>query len=219
MKNLTVGVLTGRAYPVIDLPGFCPHTILDIGANVGAAAVYFHLHYPDAQVICYEPSHQNIEYLVANTESIKNIHINPYGLYDKTMTVPLFDGKDTCAQRSIVRNNETHGNSESIQLVSVSEEIKRLQHDTLSIIKIDTEGCEIPILSEISKYLDTVNLIYLEYHSEMDRLEIDRLISSKFYLMDSRANNIHRGALLYVSKSLTSAYLGLVQMEIPRPTF
>jgi hypothetical protein len=52
-----------------------------------------------------------------------------------------------------------------------------------NILKVDTEGCEIAI---ITKYLETHPkpfLIQYEYHSERDRLTLDRLLFNNSYIL------------------------------------
>ncbi len=219
VKNLITGIINGGAYPIVELPGYRPETIIDIGANIGAAAVYFYLHCPEAYIHCYEPSHHNLVYLSKNTERIETIERHPYGLYDKTLTVPLYTGKDTSAQNSVIQSAETTRLHEPVRLVSISEEIEALGIHRISMIKIDTEGCEIPILQGLLPYFNRIDWIYLEYHSETDRLEIDNILSEAFFLLFSKAAKIHRGSNLYVSKRLTRHYPQLQAAALSRPSF
>src|SRR4051812_29879707 len=49
MRNVVLGIFQGNEYPLVRLPGYEPSTILDVGANVGATALYFHHAYPRAK--------------------------------------------------------------------------------------------------------------------------------------------------------------------------
>jgi predicted O-methyltransferase YrrM len=40
--------------------------IVDVGANIGAASIYFHRAFPDARIVAVEPDRQNFELPVAN---------------------------------------------------------------------------------------------------------------------------------------------------------
>jgi len=75
-------------------------------------------------------------------------------------------------------------------------------------LKLDTEGCEVFILNKFLLELANVDvdLIYVEYHSEEDRLEIDGMISERFILFYSQANQLHRGTKGFIPKSLISKY-------------
>lgn len=213
MRNLVLGVLKGRAYPVLNLPGYSPRVILDVGANVGAAAMYFHLHFPEATIHCYEPSGRNIPYLMHNTRDLGKVHVHPYGLFREAVLLPLFRGRDTPAQDSVGRSPEAGVEIERVRLEKAADEVGRAGVRSVSILKIDTEGCEIPILADLLRALDRIDLIYAEYHSETDRLEMDRMLAGTHYLVSARAEQIHRGTNLYASKELSRVF-GLAGGEI-----
>ena len=203
MKNIIVAAFKGHDYPIINLPNYSTKTIVDVGANVGATAIYFHSRFPDSEIFCYEPSLKNYRYLQKNTKDFNNIKTFQYGLYNETKQCQLFYGKDQSAQDSIIISNETRGESEIVNLVKASEEITNKGIREISILKIDTEGCEIPVLEELLILGNTdIGIIYNEYHSEEDRLALDRLLSPDFMLFYSSANSIHRGTNGYISKNV-----------------
>ena len=203
MKNVIIGIFKGNDYPILRLPNYTPKRIIDVGANIGATAIYFLSHFPNAEIFCYEPSLRNYMYLQKNTKHFSNIKNFQYGLNNESIQIELFHGKDQPAQDSIIMSKETAENSEVVNLVKASEEIAKKGIKEISILKIDTEGCEVPILSEF-QLLENANIdmIYIEYHSEDDRLTIDRLLSSDFLLFHSSANAVHRGTNGYISKDL-----------------
>ena len=45
-------------------------------------------------------------------------------------------------------------------------------------MKIDTEGCEVPIIKTLSNYYETLSVIYLEYHSVSDKKALLRLLEN-----------------------------------------
>lgn len=208
MKNIVLAIFQGKDYPIIRLPKFIPDVIVDVGANVGATALYFHASFPEAQIFCYEPSPRNFNYLKENTKYFNNIKTLPYGLYNKSCDRLIYFGKDQSAQDSIIKNNGVTENCELVKLVKVSEEIVKRKISRISILKLDTEGCEVSILNEF--FLESANvdidLIYVEYHSEEDRLEIDGMVSERFILFYSQTNQLHRGTKGFISKALISKY-------------
>jgi len=208
LKNLVLAIFRGKDYPIFRLPDFSPKIIIDVGANVGATALYFHASFPGAYIYCYEPSSRNYIYLKENTKYFGNIKTFPYGLYNRPCQRLIYFGKDQSAQDSIVKNNETSEKGEMIQLVKASEEIVKRKINQISILKLDTEGCEVSILNEFLLELSNVDIdmIYVEYHSEEDRLEIDKMISERFILFYSQAKQMHRGTKGFISKALISKY-------------
>ena len=68
-------------------------------------------------------------YLQRNVNHFSNVFIYPFGLYD-----------DYCAKDLFFRRPST--------------EFARLGIDHISILKIDTEGAEVPILKDLSEWPD-----------------------------------------------------------------
>ena len=52
-----------------------PHVILDLGSNVGVAAMYFAIMFPNASIFCFEPDPDNFLKLKKNTEQFDSVHI------------------------------------------------------------------------------------------------------------------------------------------------
>jgi methyltransferase FkbM-like protein len=70
------------------------------------------------------------------------------------------------------------------------------------IVKIDTEGSEIDILSGMTS-LD-FDVIMLEYHSEANRRKADELLED-FLLVGGEIRSLHRGTLKYFHRRLVKA--------------
>jgi FkbM family methyltransferase len=212
-RDHMMAIFGGREYPLLEIPDFVPHNIVDIGANVGATVVYFASNYPDASVFCYEPSPANFDFLVKNVAGFSNVFPFNYGLFDRDLKVPLYQGSSQCLQHSIYRSVETGNGYEVAELRPASNEL--IARDiTPSILKIDTEGCELPILKDIADCLPRVDVIYIEYHSERDRLAIDRLLEQHFSLAHANATLIHRGSNVYISNRLLELHPWLGEWEI-----
>jgi len=76
----------------------------------------------------------------------------------------------------------------------------------ISILKIDTEGCEVPILTELLPAVPSIDFMYCEYHSEADRRTIDDLVKERFILGGAKADKPHQGMSIYWSRSLVQRY-------------
>ena len=213
MRGYTADVLTGKAYPLPKLPGYQASLVLDVGAGVGAAALYFHSRFPNAAVHCYEPFTANFELLSGNVADFPAITTHHYGLYDKTAAVPIYAGKVHNYQASIFQSAETGDSSETIKLEKTADEIRRLGTGTISVLKVDTEGCEIPIVTEALATAENIDFIFVEYHSEENRLALDRLLSQRFLLHAATAKHVHRGENGYISRALLERFPGVRMAE------
>lgn len=205
-------ILSGRDYPLLDAP-FEPDCIVDVGANVGATALFFAARYPSADIYSFEASPSNFEYLRHNTEAFATIHAFDFGLFDEDGEARLYLGASQCLQNSIHPSIEVREDFETIRLRKASAALSGVLQGRC-ILKIDTEGCETQILHDLGALLGAVDLLYLEYHSERDRRSIDRLLSPQFKLWHSHSEMVHRGNLAYVSERLLAEVPGLEQWEV-----
>lgn len=165
--------------------------ILDIGANVGAFALWATMRWPNASIFCYEPSKENFEFLSKNIRGIPNIHINNFAVGNSEHT-KLFKGKNNCGESSFFQIGEQAVASE--QVITKSPEVLP---KNANILKVDTEGCELEILNPLIKGGHLPDVIMCEYHSEKDRREIDSLLSN-YMLVGSWANRAQRGIVKYI---------------------
>ncbi|MDX2242203.1 MAG: FkbM family methyltransferase [Leptolyngbyaceae cyanobacterium bins.302] len=208
-------VLNGQEYPLFELPNYLATTIVDIGAHMGAASLFFREHFPKATIYAFEPSATNFHYLAGNVANFSTIHPHPYGLFREDRTEKLYVGHCQTMQNSILPSVETSDEFEEISLKQASCVLKSLEVDTISILKVDTEGCEVDILRDLADWFPKIDFIYLEYHSESDRLEIEQLLHPLFCLAASHSNFPHRGSNAYVSKRIIMTYpqLGCLAIE------
>jgi hypothetical protein len=85
----------------------------------------------------------------------------------------------------------------------------------IDVIKIDTEGCELPILHCLADRATKAKLVYLEYHSDDDRRRIDSWLEPTHVLASAKASQPHRGDVCYVSRF--TDYAGKLAKAIIEP--
>jgi FkbM family methyltransferase len=213
LEAIVLKVLGGQEYPTLRLPGWSPVTIIDIGANVGASALFFALSYPEARVRCWEPSPSTARYLEANTAWLPQVEIETTGLFDSEAELRLYRGTAQCAQASVAVSVETREDAyETIRLEPARRAIGVIEGP--AILKIDTEGCEVPVLTDLGDRLDAFDVVYLEYHSERDRRALDAILGERFSLWRSSAHAVHRGTAAYLNERMLQVWPRLGALEI-----
>ena len=203
MKSVLSNVFKGHEYPQVLPKSFRPSLIVDVGGNVGAAAIWFHVNYPDAQIISFEPSTSLFEYLSSNTADYSQISVNNLGLADHDGQIDLHTSNISVAQNSLAKHPTANGAVESVKICRASTAFESLEIEKVSILKIDTEGCEVPILRDLGDRLDDVDAVYVEYHSEQDRRDIDGMMSKCFYLIHASVHHPNLGTMVFFSKRAT----------------
>ena len=79
--------------------------------------------------------------------------------------------------------------------------------DRIDILKLDTEGCEVPILRSLQKHLPEIKLVYVEYHSDRDRRLIDCLLAKTHVLWRGHVPLAYRGEFCYLNRKLIPSEL------------
>jgi FkbM family methyltransferase len=194
-------IFAGITYPLVPFVS-CVKTIFDIGANVGAASVYFATAYPDAQIYAFEPGSIPLELLKTNMEPMGRVTVLPFGLYSNEKRLPLFQGKNDSVESSVCLTARTVCQGEETRLVCTSQFLSERGIEGIDILKIDTEGCEVPILQSLGRYLPEVKVLYIEYHSERDRRIIDGMLAETHVLWKGQVRFAYRGEFCYLRRDL-----------------
>lgn len=146
------------AYP------FTAKTILDLGANIGLAAIYFKHHFPEALLVAVEPERSNFEILSGNLSSYTNVRLYRKGIAS-TSKSKLFL-KDPAAEKwGFATTDLPADNSVEIEPVTMEELLKANDIEELDILKIDIEGAERDLFSFNFEYwLPRTRMIIIELH-------------------------------------------------------
>ena len=142
--------------------------IIDCGANIGFATLFFKKLYPNAKVICFEANPYAFELLKLNAEqnNFTNMELYNEALSDKEGDISFFIGHKETLHGSL---SSERGGEEKIncKAVLLSNYIK--QYDKIDFIKIDVEGAEWLILDDLvtTGAIKKVNQFIIEYHHKM----------------------------------------------------
>lgn len=209
-------ILAGRTYRIVPCARDVK-VIVDIGANLGATSVFLSLHYPNARIFSLEPQAFPFEILTRNTSFYPNISVFKTGLFNSNRECPLYLSHVDSSTASIGRSWLNGQKTEMITLRDAAEWFQEHQITEIDILKIDTEGCEIPILSRLAPFIPKIQVIYVEYHSDADRRALDDLIGDTHVLYSAMADKPHVGELIYVRADLSTTTLDLHKHRIELP--
>lgn len=176
---------------------FMNPTILDIGANIGAFALWAQHRFPGAKIHCYEPHPESFKLLETNTAYIKpNLHNYAVGL-NVGMKV-LYAGKNNSGEASL---KEGCRGVDLLRGVHVEVRHPEVLPEA-DILKMDTEGCEVEILTELLNRGRKFKAVLFEYHNEDDRANLDGMLKADYFLVGAEVHNVGRGTLRYVHKEV-----------------
>jgi FkbM family methyltransferase len=159
------------------LCGINPNFIIDAGANVGYASVFFASKFPDAKIVSIEPEKSNFDLLVKNTKDYKNIDCIQSALWNKEGFLQFKDCNVGNWSFQLEEYKQL-GNSETkIQATTISKILDIYKIDCIDILKIDIEGAEKQLFSyDFEGWINKVKILFIELH---DRKEIG--CSKAFY--------------------------------------
>ncbi len=139
-----------------------PKLIIDGGANVGYASVYFANLYPDAQIVAVEPDESNFELLVENTSGYPNVSPIRAGIWHKAVSLKIENPND---DKFMLRTAEAESQEGGIESVTLPEILARWDAAEIDILKLDIEGAEREVFSlGYEDWLGRVKLLIIELH-------------------------------------------------------
>jgi FkbM family methyltransferase len=156
-----------------DFPlGFIPKTIIDAGANVGFASIWFAINFPNSKIIAIEPEKSNFAVLLKNTSSFKNITGLNLALWNKKTKLNIFDtGFDHCGY--LVENKKNFKKTKivgSTSTTTIIDLMKNFRLKKIDLLKIDIEGAEKEVFDNCSKeWIGKVNSIFIELHDRLKK--------------------------------------------------
>ena len=171
-----------------------PKIILDIGANIGIAARFFHFHFPSAQIHLFDPIKSNLEVLKKNIQGIDNCVLHEFGLAseDGEIKFAMTTEEKNYGSFSAFGNSSNQLQSEMGSVKAVNRTLKENNINEIDILKIDTEGAEFDILTSFDKHLlAKTKWIVGELHSKnLETNEIWKIIDylSEWFDFEIRKN-------------------------------
>ena len=184
-----------REYDIQSMPK--PSVIVDAGANIGLATIFFADRYPSARIIALEPEADNFSLLVRNTVHYPNVTCVRKALWPKSGKILLIDpgighwGFRTAQQISPVPSESGAG---EVDCISVPDLMEEFGLSSLGLLKLDIEGAEKEVMESALPWIDRVQVVVAELH---DRFK--RGCSLAFYdATRSFDEEVHRGENVFV---------------------
>lgn len=159
------GVFVDDEYNLDDLLNSPVQRVLDLGANVGMAAIVLQCQFPEASFLLVEPDPRNLLRLGKAVElNNMSASIVPAAVdwLPGTMTLRMGDNP-TC---SALQTSMMHDYRDGIEVacLTVAELLDRVGWDTVDLVKIDVEGAEEAILTRNNTWLERARAVVLEIH-------------------------------------------------------
>jgi FkbM family methyltransferase len=140
-------------YPEIE-------TIIDGGANIGTASVFFANKFPKAEILAVEPNDENYELLCKNTKAYSSVQCYHGAIWDANEDIYITNPESLAAGFTVERsadNTTLKGNT-------IDTLLKLKNWKTVDLLKIDIEGAEKEVFAADISWLKGVKLLIIELH-------------------------------------------------------
>jgi FkbM family methyltransferase len=138
--------------------------ILDCGANIGMAALWFKRQFPAATVVAIEPSPANYRILLRNLAGAPGAIAIPAAIWNLATQVRIVD---ETAEPWGFQVEPCDDERCAIPTVTISQALQRVACGALLIVKIDIEGSEETLFADETEWLSEVPLLIIELHDWM----------------------------------------------------
>lgn len=156
-----------KEYPfktIVDSP-----VILDCGAHIGLATLYFKKLYPNARITAFEPNPRSFELLKLNIKqnNLTNIKLINAAISNKEGKIDFYVEKDIpnpwgWGDSAVINKWYSKEKNKTIKVKSLR--LSSFIKNTIDLIKLDIEGLEEIILKEVEGKLTLVKEIIIEFH-------------------------------------------------------
>lgn len=127
-------------------------TIIDCGANIGLASLFFLSKFPDANIIAIEPEMNNFKMLQQNMINQNNVICVNKGIWNKTTFLEVTNFSR--GEAGFIVNETEQTSDRVIEAISMDELINQFQLNQIDILKIDIEGSEEQVFLEEPGWVD-----------------------------------------------------------------
>jgi FkbM family methyltransferase len=151
-----------RGQYALNLP-FTPRTIVDAGANIGLASIYYARRYPQARIVSVEPEASNFDILCKNVADFPTISPVHAALWKS-------DGSVSVGERNSAANGSGkwgfvtyEGTGAQVRAITMQTLMREHGIRSIDLLKVDIEGAERELFEECD-WVDQVQALAIELH-------------------------------------------------------
>jgi FkbM family methyltransferase len=142
-------------------------TILDCGANIGMATLFFKWLYPQARITAFEPDPITFKALERNVSdnNLQNVAVHNAALAHEEMQLPFHVPETGSLMMSAVA-----GRAGGRTITVPAKRLSSFITGEIDLLKLDVEGMEGPILQELAESgkLQSIREAFIEVHHNLE---------------------------------------------------
>ena len=134
--------------------------IVDLGAHIGLASLYFHTIYPQAKIYCVEPSSASFDLLVLN---IQEAHHYKLAISNNNGTGFIKESVNGV-------NNSLNKSGTEVETITFPDLLTKLNIQKIDLLKIDIEGAESLLFESVNDWKNKVDNVIMECHGNANEI-------------------------------------------------
>lgn len=139
-----------------------PRLIVDAGANIGLATLYFANRFPNAKIISIEPEPSNYELLARNCSGIANVTPRHAALWNAEASLQIANPE---AEKWCFKVSPGTNPGSAINALTIPQILVESDYHTIDILKVDIEGAERELFCDgCEAWLPHIKMIIIELH-------------------------------------------------------
>jgi FkbM family methyltransferase len=144
-----------------------PSSIVDAGANIGLASIYFANRFPSSIILALEVEESNFELLKRNASFYPNITCVRKALWSGPAYLTIVNPMGESWAFRV--GTSTSDNAASIPAVGVKELVQEFEGHRIDLLKIDIEGAEKEVFKNgMDQWINQVGTIAVELHDNIE---------------------------------------------------
>lgn len=161
-----------RALPLPTRP-----FVVDAGANVGIASVWFKARCPGARIAAFEPDADNARLARTNLAPFADCEVHEVALDRECGTATLFRG-DHDAVHSLVDDSAGAG-AAVVRTTTLAAFLDGRDERRIDVLKLDVEGAELRVLEGMGEWIARTDVVIGELHEEfVSEAELRRALAA-----------------------------------------
>jgi len=177
-----------------------PSTMLDGGANIGLASVYFAHRFPNTKIVAVEPNEENFKMILKNTVNYPNVFAKQGGIWNDNKRLAIID--KAAYDNSFMVTEVAENTSDSLPAFSIHSIMQEQGWSTLDVLKLDIEGSEKEVFEKnVEEWLPHTRMLIIEVHDNMRKGAAKSVFAaiSKYDFTFS----MHHENLVFINQNLT----------------
>lgn len=152
-----------RGHYALSLP-FVPKTIVDLGANIGMASVYYANQFPEARIVAVEAEASNFEILQQNVAGYSTILPIHAAVWNRDGEIALAAPHDTDSAIDKIVFSAREGEGTLVRAVTMQSLMAEANISSIDLLKVDIEGAEKEVFETATDWIESVRCVAIELH-------------------------------------------------------